>query len=56
MVTADPWGNTYVTNANNFAVDGKQPVWIISAGPNRRMDTPANSTTLQGDDIGLRMK
>jgi general secretion pathway protein G len=55
MVTADPWGDTYVTNANNFAVAG-QPVWIISAGPNKKIDTAANSATLQGDDIGLRMK
>jgi general secretion pathway protein G len=58
MVTADPWGDTYITNANSFAVEGQpvQPVWIISAGPNKRIDTAANSTTLQGDDIGLRMK
>jgi general secretion pathway protein G len=55
MVTADPWGNTYITNANSFATDG-QPVWIISAGPNKLLDTAANSNTLQGDDIGLRIK
>ena len=55
MVTADPWGNTYVTNANAFAVAG-QPVWIISAGPNGQLETAVNSTALQGDDIGLRMK
>lgn len=55
MVTADPWGNRYMTNANSFAVAG-QPLWIISAGPNGNLDTAANSTTLQGDDIGLRMK
>src|SRR3990172_2028037 len=52
QVTADPWGNTYVTNANNFAING-QPVWIISAGPNKQLETPSFSTTLQGDDIGL---
>jgi len=55
MVTADPWGNTYITNANSFETAG-QPLWIISAGPNRQLETAANSTTLQGDDIGLRMK
>jgi general secretion pathway protein G len=55
MVTADPWGNSYVTNANSFAVAG-QPVWIISAGPNKLIETPANSTSLIGDDIGIRMK
>jgi general secretion pathway protein G len=55
MVTADPWGNTYITNANSFATAG-QPVWIISAGPNKMIETAANSTTLQGDDIGVRIK
>jgi general secretion pathway protein G len=55
LVAADPWGNTYITNAGNFPVEG-QPVWILSAGPNKRMDTTANSATLLGDDIGLRMK
>lgn len=55
MVTADPWGNSYVTNANSFATAG-QPVWIISAGPNKQLETAVNSTALQGDDIGLRLK
>jgi general secretion pathway protein G len=55
MVTADPWGNSYVTNANSFPTPG-QPVWIISAGPNKTLETATNSTTLQGDDVGIRMK
>lgn len=54
-VAADPWGNTYVTNADGFAIDGR-PVWIISAGPNGLLDTPSFNETILGDDIGLRMK
>ena len=54
-VTADPWGNSYMTNANSFATAG-QPVWILSAGPNGILETASNSTILQGDDIGIRIK
>ncbi len=58
--TADPWGNQYVVNAANFA--GSDPVWVISAGPNGKIDTTVNSQTLNdvagadGDDIGVRIK
>ncbi|MBI5848186.1 MAG: type II secretion system protein GspG [Nitrospirae bacterium] len=57
VVTADPWGNTYLTNANSFAATG-QPVWIISAGPNGVLETPANSIAIADgvDDIGVRIK
>ena len=54
-VTADPWGNTYLTNASAFSVIGS-PVWIISAGPNGQMETPSFMTTLFGDDIGIRVQ
>lgn len=54
-VTADPWGNCYVTNADSLSVAGS-PVWIISAGPNGQIETPAFIDTLFGDDIGLRIK
>ncbi|MHB8883115.1 MAG: type II secretion system protein GspG [Thermodesulfovibrionales bacterium] len=53
-VSADPWGNAYVTNANGFELAG-QPIWIISAGPNKQLETNANDTALQGDDIGVRI-
>jgi len=54
-VTADPWGNAYITNASDFAITGN-PVWIISAGPNLQIETPSFSQTALGDDIGLRLK
>jgi len=55
MVTADPWGNTYITNANSFETAG-QPLWIISAGPNGQIDTPVLNTVVIGDDVGIRIK
>jgi general secretion pathway protein G len=54
-VTPDPWGNAYVINANGFPVQGRQ-VWLISAGPDGKIDTPSNSETIQGDDVGTRIK
>ena len=54
-VTADPWGNSYIINADGFLI-ANQPVWILSAGPNGQVETPTFSQTLLGDDIGLRLK
>jgi general secretion pathway protein G len=57
-VTADPWGNAYLTNADGFKIIGRE-VWIISAGPNGVMDTPVPNLAgaqIVGDDIGLRVK
>jgi general secretion pathway protein G len=51
---ADPWNYQYVVNAASFA--GSNPVWVISAGPDGKIDTPADSQTLVGDDIGVRIK
>ena len=54
QVEADPWGNHYFMAAGNFA--NANPVFILSAGPNGTVDTPSFSTSLLGDDIGLRIK
>jgi len=53
-VSADPWGNAYVVNANIFTANG--PVWIISAGPNGSVETNSAAATIQGDDVGIRLK
>jgi len=53
-VSPDPWGNAYVMNANGFAASA--PTWIISAGPDGQVDTSAASTSLQGDDTGIRLR
>lgn len=56
---SDPWGHNYIVNAFNFATE--KPVWVISAGPNGKLDTSADSQTLNdlaadGDDLGIRIK
>jgi len=54
-VIQDPWGNSYITNADSFQVQGGA-VWILSAGPNGVVDTPAGNNVTLEDDIGLRIK
>jgi len=34
-IPADPWGNAYLVK-----VDGRRPVWVISAGPDGVLQTP----------------
>ncbi|MEK6743446.1 MAG: type II secretion system protein GspG [Nitrospirota bacterium] len=54
-VNADPWGNAYITNADNFlAASGA--VWIISAGPDGVIDTSVTNSTIVGDDVGARIR
>lgn len=53
-VAADPWGNAYLTNA--FTFDSGGSIWILSAGPNGLVDTTTDSTTVNGDDVGLRIQ
>lgn len=55
-VTADPWGNSYVVAASNFAATSTDPVFVLSAGPNGRIETPIFSLSPLGDDIGIRIK
>jgi hypothetical protein len=54
-VPADPWGNTYLTNADGFKIINRE-VWIILAGPNGQIDTPVLNTVVIGDDIGIRLQ
>jgi len=54
-VTIDPWGHSYITNASNFLVQGTA-AWLLSAGPNGVIDTPADNNIVAGDDIGMRLK
>ncbi len=55
LVSADPWGYAYITNAKEFNTPNA-PIWILSAGPNGRVETNIASTSVLGDDIGLRLK
>ncbi len=60
--SSDPWGNKYMANIGNMSV-ANRAVWILSAGPDGRVNTPwnqaTNGTTIPipgGDDIGFRVK
>ncbi len=48
---ADPWGNPYVVN---YAASG--PIWVLSAGPNVKVQTAATDNVVRGDDIGFRVR
>jgi prepilin-type N-terminal cleavage/methylation domain-containing protein len=55
----DPWGRPYVINVisgHNTGVTNYKRLWVMSAGPNGRFDTPAAATAIteiSGDDIGV---
>ena len=66
---ADPWGNRYAFNVAAVRSRGASPaggpsvtaaLWVISAGPNGRIETPfrleAAEATLGGDDVGARVR
>jgi general secretion pathway protein G len=50
----DPWGNAYIVDASSMGT--QNPVWILSAGPNGKIETNKNSQNLGGDDIGIRLQ
>ena len=55
-VTDDPWAYKYLISVSGFP-GGTKPenhVWILSAGRDFIVDTPAWATETHGDDIGYR--
>lgn len=46
----DAWGQCFLMNVGQWKGGGR--VWVLSAGPNGRIDTPLGATIVQGDDIG----
>ncbi len=64
----DPWGTMYYCNIQHFAQNDTDAVWVLSAGPDKEIDTPFDQETgsagsatatdvrLQDDDIGFRLK
>ncbi len=52
----DPWGNAYEVNASTLVGGNTSVTWVISAGPDGTFQTSTSSTTLSGDDIGVRIK
>jgi len=51
VVSPDPWGHALVVNLDGL-VDRDEHTWILSAGRNGIVDTPANSEEIRGDDVG----
>ncbi|MFG0320012.1 MAG: type II secretion system protein GspG [Planctomycetota bacterium JB042] len=49
---ADPWGHAFVVTTAGFT-DRRKRVWVLSAGPNGRLETTARDTNPHGDDVGL---
>ncbi|RJP22177.1 MAG: prepilin-type N-terminal cleavage/methylation domain-containing protein [Deltaproteobacteria bacterium] len=47
----DPWGRPYLLNV---ATTG--PLWVISAGPDQRINTRNIDNVVAGDDIGFRVR
>lgn len=65
----DPWGNRYIVNIGlaetsigvvNELGQPKAAVWVLSAGPNRTLDTPflqpVTAAAVGGDDIAFRIQ
>ncbi len=50
----DAWGQCFLMNVEAWKSGGH--VWILSAGPNGRVDTPLGAGTVQGDDIAVVVK
>ncbi|MEW6721562.1 MAG: type II secretion system protein GspG [Thermodesulfobacteriota bacterium] len=48
---ADPWGKPYIVN---YAAAGA--IWVLSAGPNVKVQTAATDNVVKGDDIGFRVR
>jgi len=47
-VDPDPWGRACV------ATIGADAIWVLSAGPDGRIETRAHDTAPRGDDVGTR--
>lgn len=62
-MTEDPWGNRYLVNIKNANPNDTSPkvVWVLSAGPNGKIETDPTALSdsgpvAGGDDIVVRIK
>ena len=63
-VGADPWGYAYVVNAGALAFGVNQAAFVISAGPNSKIETAftqsigsgSSAVVIGGDDIAARIR
>ncbi len=51
----DPWGSRYVVNANGF-FSSRESAWVLSAGPNQRIDTGTTDRVAKEDDIAVLIR
>ncbi len=51
-IGTDPWGSRYLVNTHGF-FSNTERVWVLSAGPDKRVDTLATDTVPKGDDVAL---
>lgn len=49
---SDPWGCHYIVNVEGF-VNHAERVFVLSAGPNRRVDSKPTDLEPSGDDIAI---
>lgn len=52
---ADPWGRSYMVNVKGFHSSTGGYGWVISAGPDRVLETDTDDTEPQGDDVGVML-
>ncbi len=52
---ADPWGHAYLCYAYYLRPGNTHPVYVVSAGPDGKLQTGAGKL-LAGDDIGFRIQ
>jgi type II secretory pathway pseudopilin PulG len=59
-VRMDPWGDRYLCNAETLKPDVDKASWVLSAGPNEKIETSPvqgrGSPVVGGDDIAYRIK
>lgn len=53
-LAADGWGRCLVLNLDDSNL--LRPVWVVSAGPNGRIQTSPDGAGRGGDDIALRVR
>ena len=52
-LSQDPWGRAYLANVRSLTSGDRERLWVISAGPNGRVDTRPSDSTIGGDDVGV---
>jgi len=56
-IKLDGWSKRYVLRIKPLYDSGdKYYAWVISAGPDTKLDTKKSDTEIKGDDVGTRMK